>query len=273
MTDDCALAKELLLCLRLRKQIAPLSTREGGLALARAYRISAAVREARSAAGERPVGRKIGFTNRTIWDEFNVRAPIVGPMYDSTVRPLGPEPFDLSGLLEPRIEPEIAFRLASTPEPGMNADELIGCVSGICAGFELVQSVFPDWKFEAADTVAAFGLHGAFLHAPVLDLRLEDRPDWVRRLSDFRTSLFRDGEVADEGHAANVLGGGPLVALGHLVQLLATIEAAPPLAAGELVTTGTLTRALPIEAGEIWQASFDGLPLEPIRLRLTRPSE
>ena len=30
-------------------------------------------------------------------------------------------------------------------------------------GFEIVQSIFPEWKFSAADTVAAFGLHGALL--------------------------------------------------------------------------------------------------------------
>lgn len=272
MIDDRAFVEEILSCRQRHKQIIPFSKRDGGLSLARAYRIGAAVQQQRSRDGERPVGRKIGFTNRTIWGEFNVDAPIFGPMYDSTVRALGPEPFDLSGLLEPKIEPEIAFRLAATPEPGMDAVELMGCVSGICAGFELVQSVFPGWKFEASDTVAAFGLHGAFLHAPILEVRLEDRQDWVRGLSEFRTTLSRNGTVADEGHATNVLGGGPLMALGHLVQLIQTIETAPPLAAGELITTGTLTRALPISAGENWQARFDGLPLEIIQLSLTDAS-
>lgn len=270
MTDDAVLADRVLLCMQLQEQMAPLSAGDGGLSMARAYRVSARVAAAREAAGEHPVGRKIGFTNRMIWKEYNVSAPIFGPMYDKTVRPLAPEPFVLAGLLEPRIEPEIAFRLAAAPEPGMAAEEIIGCVSGICAGFELVQSVFPGWKFEAADTVAAFGLHGAFLHGPMHDLGPGDRQDWVRQLASFRTTLYRNGEVADEGLASNVLGGGPLVALGHLAALVAEIEAMPPLAAGEIVTTGTLTRALRVGPGETWGARFDGLPLAPIELGLTR---
>jgi 2-oxo-3-hexenedioate decarboxylase len=268
VTDVSALADRVLRCLERHEQMPPFSAGGGGLSLAEAYRVSAAVTAARDAAGERPVGRKIGFTNRTIWSEYNVSAPIFGPMYDTTVGQLGPGPFDLGGLLEPRIEPEIAFRLAAAPEPGMAAEDLIGCVSGICAGFELVQSVFPGWTFEAADTVAAFGLHGAFLHGPFQDVAARDRQDWVWRLSSFRTTLFRNGEAADEGPATNVLGGGPLVALGHLARIVAQIEAAPPLVAGEIVTTGTLTRALPIAPGETWRASFADLPLAPIELVL-----
>lgn len=268
MSDPKALADRLLHCLRQRERIAPFS-RDMGLTLAEAYRVGAEVEAARIASGERPVGRKIGFTNRTIWEEYNVSAPIFGTMYDSTVHPLG-EAFDPSSLLEPRIEPEIAFRLSAVPERGMRPEELIACVSHVCAGFELVQSVFPGWVFEAADTVAAFGLHGAFLHGPMHEVRPEDAAEWVERLSGFRTTLLRNGEVMDEGHAANVLGGGPLVALGHLADLLPGIASAAPLAEGEIVTTGTLTRALPVAAGETWAARFEGLPIGGIDLALGR---
>ena len=37
---------------------------------------------------------------------------------------------------------------------------------------------------------------------------------------------------------------------------------------GDIVTTGTLTQALPVRAGETWQADFDGLPLDSIRIDL-----
>lgn len=267
MTDDAALVDELLHCLRERRQIDPITARAEGLSLGRAYRLSAAITEARGRGGEKVVGRKIGFTNRTIWDAFNVSSPIFGPIYDSTVARLGPQPFDTATLLEPRIEPEIAFRLATPPEAGMEPRDLIACVSGICAGFELVQSVFPGWKFEAADTVAAFGLHGAFLHGPIREIAPAERQNWVAWLADFATTLLRDGEVADVGHARNVLGGGPLVTLGHLADLVAELADATPLAEGEIITTGTLTQALPIGPGETWRARFDGLPLEPIEIR------
>ena len=72
--------------------------------------------------------------------------------------------------------------------------------------------------------------------------------------------------LADHGRAANVLDG-PVFALRHLVQLLAADPVNPPLAAGEIVTTGTLTRAFPVAAGETWTTELTGVPLEGARLR------
>ncbi len=46
----------------------------------------------------------------------------------------------------------------------------------------------------------------------------------------------------ERGQGSNVLGG-PLSALRHLVELLARDPHNPPLQAGEIITTGTLTRA------------------------------
>ncbi|MCZ0964113.1 2-keto-4-pentenoate hydratase [Paracoccus benzoatiresistens] len=267
MPDDADLAHEILGALFERRQIPLLTSRPGGLAMDRAYRLSTLIETARARRGERPIGRKIGFTNMTMWKRFNVSAPVFGPMYDSTVRPLG-APFETAMLMEPRIEPEIAFRLSAAPLPGMAPEELIACISGVCAGFEMVQSIFAGWKFEAADTVAAFGLHGAFLHGPMLELSPADRRDWVVGLSSFETTLFRDDVVADKGRARNVLGGGPLAALGHLADLLARMPDAAPMQEGDVVTTGTLTQALPVSPGETWQVIFDGLPLDRIKVEL-----
>ena len=35
----------------------------------------------------------------------------------------------------------------------------------------------------------------------------------------------------------------------------------PPLQAGEIVTTGTLTRALPLRPGDTWSTELTGVPL------------
>lgn len=267
MSENTALAEEILLSLSERRQIPLLTSRPSGLSLTQAYSLSGLITEARAQRGEMPLGRKIGFTNKTIWEEFNVSAPVFGTMYASTVRPLN-GPFHTASLLEPRIEPEIAFRLSAVPLPGMFPEDLIACVSDVCAGFEMVQSVFANWKFEAADTVAAFGLHGAFLHGPMHTLSSAEQTDWVGSLAGFSTTLRRNGEVVDKGHASNVLDGGPLVALGHLASLISSVPQVAPLVVGEIITTGTLTRALPIEPNETWQASFDGLPLDSIEITL-----
>ncbi len=257
------IARELLATLDARRQITPLSARGAGLDLPAAYRTTAAVRRMRETRGERVVGRKIGFTNRTIWDEYGVHAPIWGYVYDTTFHDLDSlgGAFELSRVVEPRIEPEIAFGISRAPQPGMDERDLLGCIEWVAHGFEIVQSLFPGWRFQAADTVAAFGLHGALLLGPRTAIAAADRDVWHERLASFEITLLRDGVAADHGHSANVLGGGPLAALRHLVQVLAADPLSPPLAAGEVVTTGTLTKALPVVAGESWSTRLSGLEL------------
>jgi len=72
--------------------------------------------------------------------------------------------------------------------------------------------------------------------------------------------------LIDHGRAANVLDG-PLFALRHLVETLGQDPSSPPLAAGEIVTTGTLTRAFPVAAGEEWSTALTGVPLEGAHIR------
>ncbi len=64
-----------------------------------------------------------------------------------------------------------------------------------------------------------------------------------------------------------MLGGGPLAALRHLVEVLAADAASPPIEPGEIVTTGTLTRALPIAPGETWSTELHGLDLPGVSVR------
>jgi 2-keto-4-pentenoate hydratase len=170
--DVQEIAKELLAVLGTGRQIAPLSKAHPDFGLEEAYRITAAVRAEREARGERPIGRKIGFTNRTIWAEYGVYAPIWGYVYDRTVRDLTSDALKVSllGLAEPRIEPEIVFGLAAPPAPGMDEQALIRCIDWIAHGFEIVQSIYPNWSFRAADTVAAYGLQRGSSSDPVIRL-------------------------------------------------------------------------------------------------------
>jgi 2-keto-4-pentenoate hydratase len=259
-----AIAAEAFAALDTGHQIAPFSARLSGFNLDDAYRVAATIRQMRETRGETPVGRKIGFTNRTIWAEYNVYEPIWGYVYNRTVHDLADlgETFSLRGLAEPRIEPEIVFKLAVAPAPGMDETALLACIDWVAHGFEIVQSIFPGWKFSAADTVAAFGLHGALLIGPRHPIAANAEV-WSRTLATFEIDLGREGKVVDHGLAANVLGG-PVSALRHLVDILGRDQANPPLAAGELVTTGTLTRALPVALGETWTTELTGLALNGI---------
>jgi 2-oxo-3-hexenedioate decarboxylase len=185
-------------------------------------------------------------------------------MYSSTVADVEADASQncpLAGLAEPRIEPEIAFRLAAAPDAGMDESELFGCIDGIAHGFEVVQSIFPGWRFKAADTVAAFALHGRYCHRPFVPIASSERARWLAPLSSFEVALFRNGEEVDRGKARNVMGGGPLTALRHFVRTMPEFSPGWRLLPGHIVTTGTLTRAFPVAAGERWSTKLFGLPL------------
>lgn len=266
--DDIArIAGRVLEALDSASSIAPLSDEIAGFGLADGYRVGASLVALRTARGERPVGWKIGFTNRTIWDEYDVHAPIWGPIYDTTFidadAGTGAVTCTVADLSEPRIEPEIAFRLGTSPHPDMDDEALIACIDGIAHGMEIVQSVFPGWRFQAADTIAAAALHGRYHCGPITSLAADadERRTWLARLRDFEAALFLNGEEADRGVAENVMGGGPIEALRAFVRGLAEHPLGLEPKPGDMVTTGTVTRAFPVSAGERWSSEVKGLPL------------
>ena len=267
MTID-ATADEVLATLGTGRQIAPFTTRASGLTLEESYRALALLDRKRMAHGETRRGRKIGFTNRTIWAQYKVYAPIWGYVYDTTVHELGnTASLRLDGFAEPRIEPEIVLGLAHAPSPDMDEGALIACIDWIAHGFEIVQTPFPGWKFKAADTVAVNALHGRLVvgvPVPVASI-----PDCLERLRAFRLALKKDDTVIAEGGGANVLGS-PLLAFAHLADLLVTLPQFPPVAAGEIVTTGTLTAVPPVGPGDTWSTTLSGIGLPGLTITVER---
>jgi 2-oxo-3-hexenedioate decarboxylase len=256
------MATELLGLWRRGEQIEPLTRRAEGLSLKQAYDVADEIRRLRQLRGEKPVGRKIGFTNRVIWKGFGISAPIWAWVYDSTVSDMeAGSSFILQRFPESRIEPELVLHLAHDPSPEMSLEELAACIDWVAPGFELVHSIFPGWKFEAADAVAAFGVHSALFIGQHLDFVGSVLPPFSAEL--------RDGHGRRRvGQSANVLGG-PIEALHHLLKELGRDADAPPLRAGEIITTGTLTEAMPATVGDHWTFNVMGLAVEPVQLRLT----
>jgi 2-oxo-3-hexenedioate decarboxylase len=82
-----------------------------------------------------------------------------------------------------------------------------------------------------------------------------NRATLAAALPQFPVTLLRDGVFVESGGGANVLGS-PVNALAHLRDLLALQPSSPPLAAGEIVTTGTLTDAWPVAVGETWTSRY-----------------
>lgn len=261
-----AIAREMKTAQDSARQLAPFTSRLEDFDLSAAYQAADLIHRARLAQGMRPVGRKLGFTNPDMWSRYGVREPIWAYVYDSTVTRLDDlqATCRLDRFVEPKIEPEIVFGFRAAPAPGASLREILAAVEWIAHGFEIVQSHFPGWRFRAADTVVDWALHGALLVGPPQPVaRLG--PDAVAALETFDLTLICDDAQVESGTGANVLGS-PLAAIAHLQSVLAGQPGAAPLQGGELVTTGTITTAQPVAAGQVWRSELKGISLPGLTL-------
>ena len=188
-------------------------------------------------------------------------------MTDRTVSDLGPTSvLPLGGFVEPRIEPEIVFGFAARARRrhGRRGDARLRGMGGARLRDRAVD--FSELEIHAGRHRRRQRACTARCSSANATRSRPRKADWLRELPTFEIDLYCNGTLADRGRASNVLDG-PVSALRHLVQLLAQDPLSPPLAAGEIVTTGTLTRALPIKAGETWSTTLRGIPLDGLSLR------
>ena len=241
------------------------SSQDATFAMPAAFAVADALRTLRIARGEKPVGYKIGFTNRSIWQRYGVHQPIWGPVWDSTAILLDAATARLSlrGLSQPRLEPEVVFGFARAPRAGMNLAELQGCLAWVAHGFEIVHTHFEGWRFTAADTVADFALHGRLVVGPRVPV--QGWPTLAEDLAALRVDLSCDGRVVDSGQGAIVLDG-PLNALRLWVDAMAEHTPGWPIGPGDVVTTGTITDAWPLLPGQCWNTTLSDARLTRLTL-------
>ena len=272
--DPHALAQTIADAYARRVTIPTPSSRDGNFNLGAAYATEAALVALRRAGGHKTVGLKVGFANKAVWRVMKLETLVWAHMYDDTVRFAtdGASTLSTASLISPKIEPEIVFKIAraSAIEPGVDATtaapaDVLAHVEWLAIGFEIIDCPYPDWKFQPADFVAAYGLHAALVVGKPLEVEAGAIPELVDQLSRFTVRLSRDGEVVAEGSGRNSLRS-PALCLGELQAAIARQPGASPLAAGDLVSSGTLTESQPIAAGQCWRVDVDGIDLAPLTL-------
>ena len=266
--DATDLAAELVDLHGHPRSVPPFSARYPGLTAETGYAAARKLHAHRLAQGWKPIGRKIGFTNRNIWPRYGVYEPIWGFVYDRTLVATSENraTVPLEGLVQPRIEPEICFRLKSAPPVTRDPLQLLAAIEWIAHSVEIVQCWHPDWKLQLADSTAANGLHGRLVvGTPVPVAKISGL---AAALPFLKIALFKDEEKKDEGIGSNALGS-PLLALAHLVEILSKQPDSPPLAAGEIISTGTLTDAHPVAPGERWRTDLHGFATRNLEIAFT----
>lgn len=243
MADYEALGRRLLDAYETGSPIDPFST-DHDLSIADAYRIQSAFIADRVSRGASPIGYKLGFTNETIQQQYGVGQPAYGVLLNDTV---ASEPVvSVGNRIDPRIEPEIAFLLDSPLSGRVTTYDILAATREVVPVVEVVDSRMNE-SIEAVDAVAdnalAAGLvPGQTTSDPLaLDLEME------------AVQLRINGRLVDAGTGSAVLGH-PARAVAWLAETLDDSEES--IEAGQLVSTGSLTAASPVESGDVVEARF-----------------
>ena len=230
--------------------IPPLTETRPQLSPRDAYAVQAAWLEKKLAAGGRLAGRKVGLTSRAMQQQLGVGEPDFGFLLESMLVRSGAT-LIRSQLLQPRVEPEIAFWLESDVRgPGVTAAQVLAATRGVSAALEIVDSRIANWKIKLADTIADNGSSArAVISERVVPVTNLD-------LAAESVQLFKNDQEVGRGAGADVLGH-PAEAVAWLANRLADFNA--HLAAGQVVLPGAMCASVFAEQGETFRAEFPHL--------------
>ena len=252
--DAEALARRLDEAWENREPIAPLSESEGLEDVEQAYAVQTNWSELRLSRGERIIGRKIGLTSFAMQEQLGVDEPDYGSLWESRYFPaqggrveMPTEPF-----LQPFLEGELAFLIGRPlAGPGVTLQEALAATEALAVAVEVVDSRIEDWNIKLADTIADNASYGGFTTGP-----------WSRSLRevDLRTVgmlIHQDGSQVTEGMGAASLGH-PAEAVAWLANKLASFGT--KLEPGDIVLSGSLGNAVPVERGDVFVLEAHGQP-------------
>jgi 2-keto-4-pentenoate hydratase len=248
--EHLSAADALLHAARTGKTITPLRERFPHFTGEDAYAVQEINTRRQLQNGARLIGRKIGLTARTVQKQLGVDQPDFGMLFSHMAFGDG-EPIDWAGLMQPKVEAEVALVLErDLPEPGVTVAQLLRAAAFALPAIEVVGSRIADWNIRFVDTVADNASSSAFVlgNTPVslsgLDLRLAGMV------------MERRGDQVSLGAGAACLGH-PLNAAVWLANTMAL--RGRPLIAGDVVLTGALGPMVEVRPRDVFEARIQGL--------------
>jgi 2-keto-4-pentenoate hydratase len=247
-----AASERLVRAQETRTPCAPVRDLIGTEDLDAAYAVQRGVVERRLASGAVVVGRKIGATSKAVQDQLGVDQPDFGYLLDD-MDVSAHDPISMAGLLQPRVEAEVAFVLSQDIDPGSPDDITLEAVREsvevALPSLEIVDSRISGWDIGFTDTVADCASSGLYVVGRDARTLAELEP------RDVDMTLAIDDEVRSSGNGAACLGD-PLEALRWLAVQAARFG--DPLRKGHLVLSGALGPFVPFAPGDRVVASISG---------------
>lgn len=225
--------------------IAPVRSEISGLAAA--YAVQRATYNAWVKAGRKPAGHKIGLTSKAVQEQLGVHEPDYGALFSDMILDNGAH-IGPRTVLQPRVEPEIAFVLkADLVGEDLTAKDVIAATDYVVAAVEVCGSRVKGWDIRFEDTIADNASSGLVVLG-----NQKCKPD-LAKLADVAVQVRLNGAVSAEGRGAACLGN-PANAVAWLAGALTRLGGR--LFAGEVVMSGALAKMVPAETESRFEADF-----------------
>jgi 2-keto-4-pentenoate hydratase len=207
--------------------------------IARGMEKQLATRRARIAAGEKPLGWKVGLGAPPAMERLKIKAPLVGFMMQKSLLANG-STASLAGWHKPVAEPEVAVYMGEDLAGGASRDAAIGAIKGISPAIELADLNPPPDDVEVA-------LAGNIFHRYVI-LGPADPARAGAKLGGLVGHVFRRGALAAKQENIEALIGEMIGIVQHVAGTLAAHG--ETLRAGDVIITGSIVPPPFIEPDE-----------------------
>ncbi len=236
-----ALAQRLQSARLEAREVAPLTTDTPALTLDDAYAVQEAGVRLRLVDGERLVGLKMGLTSEAKRKQMSLDSPVYGVLTDRMqVADGGTLP--LKGSIHPKIEPEVAFKIARELRGSITLEQAAEACSGVAPAMEILDSRYRGFKyFSLPDVVADNSSSSLFVVAQAW------RPIAGLALDRLKMTMSVNGEPKQTAESS-AISGNPLVSIVQLCELLARRDRTLP--AGSIVMAGAATVAEALHPGD-----------------------
>ncbi|MBL7545391.1 MAG: fumarylacetoacetate hydrolase family protein [Bdellovibrionaceae bacterium] len=216
-----------------------------------AYQIQELGIQHRLRQSELRIGYKMGLTSEGKRKQMNLDSPLYGELTNK-MQIQNEAIFDIQGLIHPKIEPEVAFKIKKTLAGKIEYDTALEAISEICATMEILDSRYTQFKyFSMEDVIADNSSSSHFICGPWLAF------DSAQQLKNTRLEMFVDQHLVQSGQAQEI-SGDPILSVVHLCHLLH--ENGRQLEAGSIVLAGAATAAVELK------------PNQTIELKITTPA-
>ncbi|MFX1518860.1 MAG: 2-keto-4-pentenoate hydratase [Promethearchaeota archaeon] len=247
------LANEVLKAEDTREPLKLFTERFPDITIKDSYQIHLRVVEKKIARGEKVIGKKIGLTSKAMQELLGIDEPDYGFIMSTNIA--GEGTISMSELIEPKAEPEVAFVFMDDLEgPGVTAAHVLAATAGVLPSIEIIDSRFAGWGIKIQDSIADGASIGrvVFGAGGLTDVSTPNPLD----LRYIGLVLEKNGEIVETAAGAAVLGN-PAESVAWLANKLS--EYGIILKAGEVVISGSLTKAVPVQTGDYVRAIFGQL--------------